>query len=640
MKKTIIILSFTIFFGINKIMSEVRIPEILSDNMVLQREIPVNIWGWANPGEKVILIFNNQKLTTKTGNDGKWKVQLKPMQAGGPFEMDISGKNEILLKNILIGDVWICSGQSNMEFTLNRANNSFEEISSANYPSIRFFKVSHFISEKPLENIDPGKWEICSPSTAENFSAVAYFFGKNLYNHSNVPMGLINASFGGTNIESWSTMESLYGFNEYKPDIEKLKTKNFSQQNQNINELKNTWEKKVESDDSGRIQKWQQQETNYSLWKEMKLPQFWEKAGLPDVDGIVWFKTEFELSPDEAKKDIHLHLGIIDDADETYLNGKLVGHTYDYMAVRNYAVSSQDIKTGKNILVVRVLDNGWNGGFGSKEKDFYIDAGGMQKSLSGNWKYKIGISQPSPFLIFNPNFYPSSLFNGMISPLTNLAIKGVIWYQGESNTGNAVKYRTLLSDMITDWRKSWQQGNFPFLVVQLPNYNPDDTSDHYNWALLRESQTLAISNLPNTGLAVTIDVGEANNIHPKNKQDVGYRLSLVARKIAYNEDIVSSGPVFKSMKIDDNKAIIEFDNIGTGFFVKDKYQYIRGFSIAGSDKIFHWAKAYLEGNKIIVMSNEVNNPIAVRYAWSNNPDDGNLYNKELLPAAPFRTDQW
>jgi len=640
MKKIAFILIVSLLFINFNIQADVRLPSVLNDNMVLQRDIPINIWGWANPGEKVTVQYNGQKISGNANSDGKWIVQLNMMKAGGPYEMHINGKNEIVLKNILIGDIWVCSGQSNMEFQLNKSNDAANEIVLANYPSIRLYTIKRRMSEKPLDDINNSKWEICSPATAAEFSAVGYYFGKDLLAHLNVPIGLINTNWGGTNVEAWTSMETMYNLKEYIPELEKLKTMSFSTQNLDIDKSLEIWNKRVELEDSGSIQKWQLPETNFSNWKEMQLPQYWETKYLPNLDGVVWFKKDFDLSTQDIQNSINLNLGKIDDADQTYVNGNLVGETNNYSAFRNYSVPVKFLKPGKNIIVVRVKDYGWGGGFYSKPDELFLEEGGLKESLAGNWKYKVGIDLPSPNLTTNPNQFPSSLYNAMIHPLTNFGIKGVIWYQGETNTKEAYKYRTLLSNMIIDWRKSWKQGNSPFLIVQLANFNSEGTSDDGDWPLLRESQYVVTTKVSNTGLAVTIDIGDADDIHPRDKKDVGYRLSLSALKIAYGENLVYSGPTYKSMKVENGKVIIEFDNIGSGLLAKNKYGYINAFAVAGSDKIYHWAKVYLDGNKVVVYSDDVKNPLSVRYAWANNPDDVNLFNKEMLPAVPFRTDQW
>jgi sialate O-acetylesterase len=356
------------------------------------------------------------------------------------------------------------------------------------------------------------------------------------------------------------------------------------------------------------------------------------------MDGVAWYRKEIILDK-EPTLDAQLSLGPIDDNDETYVNGQLVGKTNRYDFARRYTIRPGILKVGKNVIAVKVVDNGGGGGIYGNEDQLYIEVNGSRIKLSGDWLFKVSIDLPAQQSATSPNSFPSLLYNGMIHPLLNYAIKGVIWYQGENNVGNTKKYRSLFPTLINDWRANWKI-DFPFLFVQLANYMaPAAEPGSSNWAELREAQTMTLS-VPKTGMAVIIDIGEANNIHPKNKKDVGYRLSLAARKVMFNENIVYSGPSYKSVKFENGKAIVEFDNIGSGLLVKNKYGYINAFAIAGSDKVFYWAKAYIQGDKVIVYSDKVANPIAVRYAWANNPDDVNLYNKEMLPAGPFRTDQW
>jgi sialate O-acetylesterase len=637
MRKKLLIVCFLAF--IISIKAEIKLPRILGDNMVLQRDIPVNIWGWTNAGEKVVVEFNNQKLTAKADANGNWKVQFKPMKAGGPYEMKITGKNQVILKNILIGDIWVCSGQSNMEWPLINSRNGEQEVQEANYPSIRLFSISRRMGEKPLNDLISGEWKECSPATVANFSAVGYLFGRNLHKTLNVPIGLINTNWGGTNVQSWMEMSTLYDIPEYKASIDLLKTKDFSVvEDEKV--LMAKWAKRVSEEDLGIKNNWQKPETDVSKWASMNVPMLWESSGLSGFDGVIWFRYDIELTAKEAEAGVKISLGKIDDDDYTYLNGQLVGNTNDYAALRAYNVPAKMLVAGKNTIVVRIVDHGGGGGFYGDPSDMYILAGNNKRSLAGEWKYSIGINLPSPMFFNNPNTYPSSLYNAMIFPLTNFGIKGAIWYQGEANVGEADKYQKMLSQMITSWRKAWNVGDFPFIMVQLANFNSKGSNDYGDWAALREAQYLTTISVPNTGMAVAIDIGEGSDIHPRNKQDVGYRLSLVARKIGFGEQIVANGPVFKSFTTDGNKLLLSFDNATNGFFVKDKYGYIKGFEVCGADKQYKWAKAQVTAdNKILVWSDEVTAPKAVRYAWSDNPDDVNLYNKEMLPAVPFRSEK-
>lgn len=462
--------------------AQVTLPPFFNCNMVLQQGMPIPVWGWASPGEKVSVTFNNKTVTTKTGKDGKWKVTLHAMNYGGPHNMVIKGKNLRTIENILIGEVWVCSGQSNMAFNLSSALNAEAEINTSNYPEIRLFTVNKRISQTPQENLEDGAWWECSPISSPQFSAVAYFFGRELYHKLKVPIGLINTSWGGTVAETWTSPETIAKNPDFAPMLEKL--------------------------------------------KKLDLQEYSKS-----------------LEPSGAK--------------------------------------------------------------------------------------------------LGPNSFPTLLYNGMINPLIPYGIKGAIWYQGEGNAKRAYQYRRVFSDMIKDWRNQWDQGDFPFLFVQLANYKkPDSLPSESAWAELREAQSMALE-LPKTGMASAIDVGDASNIHPKDKLTVGKRLALAALYTAYRQKIEYSGPVFNKMKINGNRIEITFSHVGTGLKVKDKYNYIKGFALSGNDHKFYWAKARITGvNTIIVSTPEVSEPVAVRYGWANNPDDLNLYNSEGLPADPFRTDRW
>ena len=642
--KTKLFFALVVLISFNQLLAEVRVAKIFNDNMVIQRNKDIPIWGWASKGEKVTIEFNGQKLLTKADENGKWLLNFKPMKEGGPFEMTIKGKNSIGFKNIYIGEVWLCSGQSNMSFPVSQLKNVNEEIANANFPMIRVFTVPSKFKAKPLDDLESGEWKLCNPTTVSKFSAVAYLFARNLYLDLNVPIGIIHSSWGGTNAETWMSSEAIQEDNDFKNKIIGLASKDVEQEVADLENKKKEWILGLETNDNGRKDKWQLPETDLSKWKDMKLPTFWEDAGLKNLDGVVWFRKDIELTQAEAESGLTLNFGPIDDGDETYLNGNLIGQT-NYLAAnsgitpRIYKVDMKFLKPGKNSIVVRVIDKGGVGGIGGKPEQLFYEIGGIQKPLAGNWLYIIGfgaVVPPTP----GPNIYPTLLYNGMINALIPFAIRGVVWYQGENNTSRAYQYRSLFPRLIKDWRKHWNENDFPFLFVQLANFKPATAQPgESNWAELREAQTMALSN-KNTGMAVAVDLGDADNIHPKNKQDVGYRLALVARKLVYNENIISSGPMYESMKIENDKIIITFKNIGSGLITKDKYNYVKGFVIAGDDKKFYWAKASIDGNKVTVYSDQVKRPIAVRYGWADNPDDANLYNKENLPTAPFRTDSW
>jgi sialate O-acetylesterase len=632
-----------IFFGscITFVNAEVRLPHIFSNNMVLQRNVPIPIWGWAAKGEKIKLVFGEKKFAATANNDGKWLVYMDPMPAGGPYELVISATNQIIFKNILIGEVWICSGQSNMEWPLNNVNNAAKEVMEARNPQIRLFTVPKKISAHPETDIESGNWQECSPETASEFSAVGYFFGKNLYKDLNVPIGLINSSWGGTVLETWTSFEAISTIPDFQDALTALKKIDIKKKEAQADSVLKEWKNKLENDDQGKLQNWKSPEISDSSWNTMDIPQAWEHAGL-NMDGVVWFRKEIVLDSAEVTAGITINLGAIDDSDQSFLNGEKIGETINqYSKKRIYTISPGILKKGKNLLAVRVTDTGGGGGIWGDPKDLFYNSVKGNTSLAGLWKYNIGIDPGiNPTEGIGPNAFPTLLFNGMISPILPYALQGAIWYQGESNASRAYQYETIFPILINDWRKQWNNSNLSFLFVQLANYmaakpEPENSS----WAELRDAQLKTLS-VNKTGMAVIIDIGEANDIHPRNKQDVGYRLSLAARKVAYNEQVLHSGPTFDSFTIDGNKLILKFNNIGSGLIAKDKYGYLKGFTIAGEDQKFVWAKAIIDGDKVIVWSDDISNPVNVRYAWADNPDDANFYNKEGLPASPFRTDNW
>lgn len=624
-------------------LAEVRLPRILSSDMVIQRDAEIKIWGWADNGETVRVEFNNLSRFSRTSKDGKWSILFPAMKEGGPFEMIIKGdNNKITLKNILIGDIWVCSGQSNMAWTVSNSNNSEEEIKNANYPRIRLINIPRSAKLIMSEDMPETKWTECSSESIPDFSAVGYFFGRYVHKESGVPIGLINASWGGTNIEAWTSSDFMIELEEYM-EVLKLLDISTPEGLKNAEQLRIKMLERTYNITAGVVpsDRWYDPRADLTSWKEMYLPDYWESGNLSGVDGVVWFRKEIILSEKDIAGEATLHLGKIDDSDITWINGIEIGRTTDQPNKnRSYKIRPGVLKTGKNVIVIKVEDKKDNGGFSGKADEMHLHASEKNYPLAGSWKFRLsGENFKYTHSSFPPNEVPSQIFNGMIHPLLNLKIKGVIWYQGESNTDRAYRYRTLFPIMINCWRSYWNQPDLPFIFVQLPNCEMVKPDPVDSWAELREAQLKALS-LYNTGMAVIIDIGEANDSHPRNKQDVGYRLALNALKIAYGQDIVHMGPLYQSMERKGSKIILHFDNIGSGLMVKDKYGYIKGFTIAGNDKEFHWARAYLDGDKIVVYSEKVEDPVAVRYGWANNPDDVNIYNKEGLPASPFRTDDW
>ena len=625
--------------------SQVRLPKLISDGMVIQRNEEVKLWGWAAAGENISISFLDSKYQTAANGNGEWYVMLSKQEAGGPYEMQISASNSITISDIMIGDVWVCSGQSNMELPMKRVSPIYEsEIANSENIYIRQFLVPQkYDFNVPREDFETGSWKAANPENVLDFSAAAYFFAKDLYDKYKVPIGLINASLGGSPAEAWMSEEALKEFPEHYAEAQRFKDSNLI--------------KKIEESDNSRIQSWygllRQKDEGYKNpkklwfvpklitknWNTMKIPGYWADTKLGQVNGVVWFRKKVNIPSSMLGKQAKLILGRIVDADSVFINGKFVGTTSYQYPPRRYDIHAGLLKEGENTIVVRVISNSGRGGF-VLDKHYEIIADHDTLDLKGLWQYRLGAEmEPLASQTF-VRWKPLGLYNAMLAPLFNCKIKGVIWYQGESNANRPIEYQKLFPAMILDWRLNFGQGDFPFLFVQLPNYMETKSQPFQsNWALLREAQLKALS-VQNTGMAVAIDLGEWNDIHPLNKKDVGRRLALAAQKIAYGDnDIVYSGPIYKSMKVDGNKIILSFTNIGSGLIAKGGGE-LKYFSIAGADKQFVWAKAKIENDKIIAWSDSISAPIAVRYAWADNPERANLYNVEGLPASPFRTDDF
>lgn len=624
--------------NITEARAEISLPKLVSDHMVLQRNQQLPIWGWADPGEEVQILFRNQNIATKADANGDWSITLDSHEAGGPYDMVITGKNTIRIKDIMIGDVWICSGQSNMEWKLEWLKEHYaSEIATAKNNEIRQIAVDRSTSALPVKDITTTGWKAVNPENVAEFTAVGYFFAKNLYEKYQVPIGLIYTTWGGTVAEAWTSPETLMKFPEFKDEIENRSAESTQKAKVHYEEELKTWEENLKKEvEKNRIleKSWAKNKFNDKNWDTMALPTLWESAGLKDLDGIVWFRKEIEIPKNMAGKSLTVSLGLVDDQDSTFFNGQLIGSISGYNMPREYTVPAKLVKAGKNVIAVRVVDTGGGGGIYGKPENMVVSAGKESIPLKGPWKYKVGVNFSKKPQDPNHHNNPAVLYNAMIAPLIPFAIKGVIWYQGEENTARAKQYQELFPALIQDWRMKWGQGDFPFLYVQLANFmQPKDEPGESNWAELREAQLMTLS-VPNTAMAVIIDIGEAADIHPKNKHDVGKRLALAAQKIAYNEDIVYSGPIYESMQIEENVIRIKFKHTGSGLIIKGEE--LKEFAIAGPDGKFYRATAKIENDEVLVSSDKVPQPVAVRYAWADNPENANLYNKEGLPASPFR----
>jgi len=626
---------------------------LFTDHMVLQRGVRFPVWGWATPGTRVTVEMRGKEDTAVADSRGKWTARLGPFGAGGPFTLTVRGAQAVTLNDVLVGDVWLASGQSNMEMGVTQVNNPEEEVSHADYPQMRLFQVPKVASTTPRATLS-ARWLVCTPKNIVEggwggFSAVAYFFGRRLHKELNVPIGLIHSSWGGTAAEGWISAEMLSTLKEFVPavnDLEKTWADSKRPPADFDSALAEWWAK----NDPGSAAKpmWSDTSFDASGWKKMRLPQYFEDGGLPGYDGVVWFRRTFELPAAWAGKDLTLGLGPVDDVDTTFVNGVPVGGLSQWDAPRSYHVNARLLKVGTNTVAVRVLDGGVGGGIYGKPESMKIepaDGGGAAPvSLAGEWSYKASVAlaeikTPPPRQGGNDFSVPEIRYNGMIAPLLPFAVKGAVWYQGETNVGRAPQYERVMAALIRDWRERFTGGDFPFLVVQLANYlERRDAPVDSEWARLREAQLHVSQNVKNSGLAVTIDIGDAKDIHPKNKQDVGTRLALVALANVYGRKLEYSGPTYRGMKVEGERARLSFDHAEGGLVTKDGGR-LTGFAVAGEDGRFHWADATIEGETVIVSSPEVKRPVAARYGWADNPDC-NLYNRAGLPASPFRTDDY
>lgn len=636
---------------------DVRLPGLVGDNMVLQRDSRVVIWGWAEPGERVRIDFRGQRMTVRTDRGGQWSASLGPFPAGGPYQMTIAGRNRIALRNILLGDVWLASGQSNMEAPLGPdeswgwkgVDNVERELRSAHFQHIRLFKAHRKIALTPTQDAQADGWATLTPDSAKSFSAVAYLFGRELHRRYGVPIGLIESSWGGTLAEAWVSEASLQAFPEFRESIDSLRRIDETAvmlEYPGYLQRKSAWYRQHGEEDRGRS------DGHYlwaapgfaADWPTTDEPQAREMEALDGFDGVVWFRKEVDVPAECAGQEALLQLPGAYKSDVTFFNGTQVGQTDTGDQPKEYPVPGSLVKAGRNVIVIRLTgSNGFVGMYGDRDR-MLLTVGGQVLPLAGVWSYQPGADLSS--LPIPPEYAriksspraPTVLFNGMIAPLVRYRIKGVIWYQGEANAvaKRSAGYRSLFPALIRDWRRQWGY-EFPFLFVQLAGWGPNETEPaEYQWAELREAQSMALS-VPATGMATAVDVGDEHDIHPRDKQTVAHRLVLAAARVAYGEKVIDSGPVFESLRAEGNRMRIRFSSLGSGLRVRDKYGYVRGFEVAGRDGRFHWAQARQDGDDIVVFSQDVLEPEAVRYGWSNTPD-GNVFNEEGLPAPPFRTD--
>ncbi|HVU26263.1 MAG TPA: sialate O-acetylesterase [Verrucomicrobiae bacterium] len=616
---------------------------MFGDNMVLQRDKPNAIWGWAKPSEKITVEIAGRSAMAIADADGRWQAKIQPPPAGGPYTLKISGAQQgVEFHEVLVGDVWICGGQSNMEFGLDMARNGAEEIQSANHPEIRLFLAGHRVAYAPAA-VPQGAWKICSPQTVaqdgwNGFSAVAYFFATRLQSEIHMPIGLVEDCWGGTPVESWMSPETLRSLKDFDAPLDEI-ARLHAKGGPEYGSFLMHW---LDEYDIGN-NLWSAENFNDSSWKTVRIPGGFAELGVGDVPAICWFRKEIMLPNPLPAGKAAIHLGSIEKMDTTYINGQWVGASSWVENPRVYEIGDDVLKPGTNMIAVRVFKTKTPGGFLGKPEELKLTLGDKTEiPLAGEWRGALSVNakppHPLPLTMENYPTMPEVLYLGMIDPVAPLAIRGAIWYQGEANFTRAWQYRTLLPAMIGDWRRIFAQGDFPFYIVSLPKFmtrknSPGDDA----WAELREAQALTAKTVKNSSLAVTVDTGDADNIHPPDKKIVGERLALLALAETYGEKIPYAGPTFKSAEKISGALKIHFMHAAGGLVVKGGK--LGEFSIAGADRKWHWADAKIDGDTIIVSSPDVPNPVAVRYAWQANPL-ATLYNGAGLPAVPFRSDDW
>lgn len=643
MKQFILSLLLLLAAG-SAVRAEVRMPKFFSDNMVLQRGRPVRVWGEAAKGETVTVRFAGAEVSTRADRTGHWEATLPAMEADAtPRELSVSGRgSELRFGNVVVGDVWLCSGQSNMEWRLDPTTGCEAEIAASANPNLRLLSVGDKIAFEEQSDIESGEWVECTPATSRVFSAVGYWFGKFIQAETGVPVGLIDSSWGGTDIETWTS----WGAMRTTPEYGRYGDKGSPREAIGKGLRKQLAYNAALKDDPGMRERWYAPGYPAKDWGRIGLPAIWEPAIGP-ADGLVWFRRSVVLPASAAGKAGVLHLPAADDADISYVNGLRVGETHGWDTRRQYEIPAGVLREGENLIAVRVEDTGGNGGIHGEAEGLFLEVGGERYDLAGEWLYResatttlYGIDDGHNFS--NPNSFASLLYNGMIAPLAGYGIKGAIWYQGENNAGRAMSYRRLFPLMIRDWRTEWGY-EFPFFWVQLANFMAEKPQPgESEWAELREAQNLTLE-LPSTGQAVITDIGEADDIHPRNKRDVGYRLSRAALRVAYGRsDVAAGGPRYRSMERDGARIVLSFDATGALRPADgNRYGYLHGFTIAGADRRFVWAEAYVRNDgKVVVFSDLVPDPVAVRYGWADNPQDDDLTDASGLLASPFRTDDW
>lgn len=617
----------------------IEMSSLLSDGMVLQRNSSVRLWGRSGGNKVIQAAFRGETYSTKADADGIWELTLENLEPGGPDDLVLSsGEAQIIIRDVLVGDVWVLAGQSNMELPIRRTLDLLaDEIRDVNLPMIRQFSVPmSYNFQGPQEELSGGAWISAVSDDVLGFSAAGFYFAREIHERYGVPIGLIQTAVGGTPIEAWLSEPTLRGIGSYEAVLEQCKSEEYIQGVIKRDEDRNQrWYARLNETDAGLQERWQDEAADRESWLEVELPGSWEGSELEAVRGAVWFRREIDIPETMTEDEAFLALGTIVDADDTYVNGVLVGSTGYRYPPRRYTVPKGILKPGKNTIAVRVISMQNTGEF-VEGMPYRLKAAGQELDLCGTWYCRIGAVtealEPQTFV----QYMPSGTYNGMIVPLRRYPISGMLWYQGESNTGNPSGYSGLFHSMVRDWRSSWGIGDFPVIAVQLANFGPEGER-FTDWAELREEQRKGLS-VPNTALASAIDIGQYNDLHPQDKKTLGERLALCARKLAYGEEqLLHSGPVFAGMeRMADHSVRLRFNHAGSGLATRDGKP-LQGFSARGPEGEDVPAWAEISGSNTVDVSFAGLKPVAqVRYAWSNNPAQANLCNREGLPAFPFR----
>ena len=645
LRKLAFALAVTTMLGMN---ATVTLPAYLSDNMVVQQQSTLIISGQStcNGQVQVSASWLKQPYTVPIRFDGTFSVSLPTPKAGGPFQIKINDGDELTLNNVLSGEVWFCSGQSNMEMPVKgwgKVMNYEQELAAASHDNIRLLQSKRVTSLVPFAEpqVTGNGWAVCSSATVENFSAVAYFFARQLSEQLHVPVGVIDSSWGGTPAEAWTSALTLTHVIEHQRNAQAIIDANGDRDilSKKYEQDVRDWQAAYDHADAGMFGStpiWINDEQTDSEWKTMRLPNAWEWCGLDNFDGIVWFQKVVELPERWEGKELTLKVGKVDDIDITWFNGQKVGETDGYWIVREYKVPASIIKAGKAVITVKVKDGSGLGGICGDANDMSIGIGDDVISLAGDWRWHIGVSQEElPYRAIHPDHqnYPSNIYNAMVYPFRDFSVKGVIWYQGEENASRWEGYTPLFQALIHDWRQTWHNPTMPFYFVQLASWQEGAlVQPNSAWAHLREAQANALA-LDHTGMALAIDIGEAYDIHPKNKQEVARRLALAALADTYGKGHYLV-PQYISYQVNGDRVQLTFNQPIT--IAGEK---VEGLVVAGPDMQFHPAQAIVNGNQLEVWSPEVKMPVAVRYAWANNPPN-NLRGRDNLPVAPFRTDSY